>query len=107
MATKQSTIEFLTDQLAGVGNIRTRKMFGECALYLDEKVVAFICDNQLFLKPTVAGGKFISEVVEAPAYPGSKMYYLITGDFWDDKEYMSELIEITASELPLPKPKKK
>ncbi|HUQ85516.1 MAG TPA: TfoX/Sxy family protein [Candidatus Limnocylindrales bacterium] len=105
MATKQSTIDLLTDQISTAGNIRYKKMFGEYALYCDEKVVAFVCDDQLFVKPTETGKKFIGEVVEAPAYPGSKIYYLITGDFWDDSEYMTELIKVTAAKLPLPKPK--
>ena len=32
MATKQSTIEFILDQLASAGEITARKMFGEYAL---------------------------------------------------------------------------
>ena len=55
MATRQSTIDFLLDQLADLPGVRARKMFGEYALYLDEKVVALVCDDQLFLKPTPAG----------------------------------------------------
>ncbi|MCK7502621.1 MAG: TfoX/Sxy family protein [Comamonadaceae bacterium] len=30
-------------------------MFGEYAIYLDGKVVALVCDNQFFVKPTDAG----------------------------------------------------
>ncbi|HSW48049.1 MAG TPA: TfoX/Sxy family protein [Candidatus Saccharimonadales bacterium] len=109
MATKKSTIEYISEQISGAGVIRSRSMFGEYALYCDEKVVAFVCDDHLFVKLTEAGKNFLGKPTEAPAYPGSKMYYLITGDFWDDKEYMSELIKITATVLPLPKkkPKKK
>lgn len=53
MSTAADTILFITDQLASLGGrIRTRKMFGEYALYCDEKVVALICDDQLFVKIT-------------------------------------------------------
>ncbi len=107
MATKKSTIEYLTEQISEAGVIRSRAMFGEYGIYCDEKIVAFVCDDQLFVKPTEAGKKFIGKIVEAPAYPGSKMYYLVTGDYWDDAEYMSEIIRITAADLPIPKPKKK
>jgi len=50
MSTKQSTVDFLEAQVQKAGIIRTRKMFGEYALYCDEKVVALICDNQIFVK---------------------------------------------------------
>jgi DNA transformation protein and related proteins len=47
----------------------------------------------------------IEQVVEAPPYPGAKPYFLI-GEQLDDREWMSNLIQLTASELPVPKPKK-
>ena len=55
MSTKQSTIDYLLDQLLGAGDVRARKMFGEYALYLDDKVVALVCNQQLFAKITPAG----------------------------------------------------
>lgn len=111
MATKQSTVDFLLEQVEDAGSVAARKMFGEYALYCDSKVVALICDDQLFLKPTTIGREVIEKegelVDEQPAYPGAKPYYLISGDHWDDAEWMSELIRVTAHELPIPKAKKK
>jgi DNA transformation protein len=107
MATQQSTADFLTDQIKDAGKVRNRKMFGEYAIYCDEKVVALVCDEQLFVKPTEAGRKLIKEVKEAPPYPGAKNYFLISGDYWDDSQWLTELIQVTADELPLPKKKKK
>ena len=40
MATKQSTIDYIEDQLADIPEIHSRKMFGEYALYCGDKVVA-------------------------------------------------------------------
>ncbi len=107
MATSQSTIDFLLDQLSDLGGVTARKMFGEYALYLDRKVVAFVCDDRLYAKPLPEVKAFIGEVTEAPAYPGSKMYYLIEEDRWEDREWLSELIVKTAAALPAPKAKKK
>ena len=107
MASKQSTVEFISDQLQELGNIRFRKMFGEYALYCNDKVVALICDDQLFLKPTEGGKSVISNLELAPPYPGAKDYYLITEDYWDDRDYLVELIRVTADTLPVPKPKLK
>ena len=105
MATDLEFMEFLADQMAGAGEISYRKMFGEYAVYLDGKVVALVCDNQLFVKPTAAGRAFIGAPVEAPAYPGAKNSFLIE-DAFEDREWISELIRITARDLPAPKPKK-
>lgn len=107
MATKQATVDYLTEQMAQAGDIRSRKMFGEYAIYCDEKVVAFVCDDKLFVKPTHAGRTFIETVEEEPPYPGAKLYFHISGDLWEDPQWLSELITKTAEELPLPKPKKK
>lgn len=106
MSSQQQTVDFLTDQMRDAGQITSRKMFGEFAVYCDQKVVAFVCDDQLFVKPTEAGRAFIGKPQEAPAYPGSKNYFLISGDYWDNAEWLSNLIKKTADELPFPKLKK-
>ena len=54
MATQQRTVDFLVEQVARAGAVTQRKMFGEFALYCDGKVVALVCDDELFVKPTVA-----------------------------------------------------
>ena len=107
MATKQSTVAFLLDQISGIGNVRVHKMFGEYALYYTEKVVGFVCNDILFIKPTTIGRTRIENLEEAPPYPGAKNYFMISEDRWEDREWLMDLIVQTASELPLPKPKKK
>lgn len=66
MASDRSFIDFLLDQMGNAGSISQKKMFGEYAIYCNGKVVALVCDNQLFLKPTESGRKYIGEPVEAP-----------------------------------------
>lgn len=104
MATDKSFIAFLTDQIALPGRISSRKMFGEYALYCDEKVVALVCGNQLYIKPTDPGRAYIGTPTETPAYPGGKPWFLIE-DQYEDSDWLTELVEITARALPLPKPK--
>ena len=77
MASDLSFVEFIADQMKEAGSIAYRKMFGEYALYCDGKVIALICDDRLFIKPTDAGKAFIGEIVEAPAYPGAKPSFFI------------------------------
>ena len=105
MATEQNTIDFLLDQLSKLGEVSTKKMFGDYCLYLSGKPVGLVCDDQLFLKPTKAGAKLAAKVVEAPPYPGAKPHLLITADQWEDSEWLCELVRATDRELPMPKPK--
>lgn len=104
MSSDLSFVEFILEQLKNVGLVTHKKMFGEYAVYLDGKITALICDNQLFIKPTVAGRAFIGDVTEAPPYPGAKNSFLIDNNL-EDGEWLSNLMRLTAAELPQPKPK--
>nr|WP_295887754.1 TfoX/Sxy family protein [uncultured Devosia sp.] len=106
MSTQQKTVDYIVEQSASAGTITAKKMFGEYGMYCDGKVMAFICDDQLFIKPTAAGRAYLGEVTEAEAYPGSKMYFLVDGDRWDDADWLAGLVKTTANDLPAPKPKK-
>lgn len=106
MATRDDVILHLTGQLRDAGAVRSRKMFGEFALYLDDKVVALVCNDQLFLKPTDAGRNFLGSVEEAPPYPGSKPYFWIDESTWGDSAWLCQLVRVTADALPAPKAKK-
>ncbi|MCW8418878.1 TfoX/Sxy family protein [Fluoribacter dumoffii] len=106
MSSKQSTVDFILDQIADTNMVRAKKMFGEYAIYYHEKVVALVCDDQLFVKPTPSGKAFINNYVEGIPYPGAKSYLLISGDLLEDSEWLTHLVRLTASELPEPKKKR-
>ena len=106
MASKIATVEYICDQ-AGLGRRLTyRKMFGEFALYVDGKVVALVCDDQLFLKPTAEGRACLVDVTEAPPFPGAKNFFLLSADL-DDSERLGMALRVTARALPEPTPKKR
>ena len=106
MATHTDFAEFISEQLAGTGDIALRKMFGEYAVYCDGKVIGFFCDDQFFLKKTVAGADLLgSNAKEAPPYPGASMYYLISDV--DNRELLSRLARATCDALPPSKPKRR
>ena len=106
MATDLDFVKFIADQIDGACEISYRKMFGEYALYSKGKVVALICDDQLFVKSTEVGRSFIGEVVEAPPYPGARLAFLIE-DKIEDREWLTQLITLTEEVLPTVKAKKK
>jgi TfoX/Sxy family transcriptional regulator of competence genes len=99
-ALDKSFVDFIVEQIQGAGNISHKYMFGGCAIYRDGKVVALICDNRLYVKPTEGGRRFIKKVDEKPPYPGAKAHFLIEDNI-EDKEWLSELIRITGKELSL------
>ncbi len=99
-------VEFVVEQMEKAGNITYRQMFGGHTLYCEGKVVALICDNKLFVKPTNAGREFIVDVTEGSAYPGAKPSFLIEEKI-EDADWLSELISITEKELPKPKRRRK
>ncbi len=105
MASDLTFVEYACDQGSDAGELSFKKMFGEYAIYLNEKIIALVCDNQLFLKPTKAGAEVLKNVVEAPPYPGAKAHFLIS-DNLEDRDLMSQLFKVTENELPSPKPKK-
>lgn len=106
MASDKKFVDFILEQIKGPGEIAARKMFGEYGLYSDEKLFGLICDDKLFIKPTLSGREYIGEVVEAPPYEGAKPSFLI-GEKMEDSGWLSELVKITVKELPAPKIKKK
>ena len=106
MASDQAFVDFVVDQLDADCAVSARKMFGEYGLYSGSKFIGAICDDRLFIKPTDAGRAYIGDPVEAPPYPGARDSFLIE-DGIEDGEWLSELVRVTAAELPEPKPKKR
>ena len=105
MGTSDGFASHVVDTLERADNVWIRKMFGEYAVYSNEKVVAFLVDNQLFVKPTEAGRAFIGVPEEEAPWPGARPMFLI-GDALDDAPWLCELVRRTAVALPPPKPKK-
>ncbi len=106
MSTRKETVDYILEQLNPVGGVSVRKMFGEYALYVGPKVVALVCDDQLFVKPTQFGKAFLGVPVVGFAYQGAKASFLIGGELWDDGDWLCDLIRGTELEVPKPKLKK-
>lgn len=99
MSTSAQTIAHLLDLLQGQAALTARRMFGEYALYLDGKTVAFVCDDQLFLKPLPQAMALLPGREMAPAYPGSKLYILVTEDL-DDPDLVGRALRAIAEATP-------
>jgi TfoX/Sxy family transcriptional regulator of competence genes len=105
MATQQSVADFLVHQMADAGVVTARKMFGEYGIYCDGKMPAILSDDMLFVKPTPGVRALTEGFDEAPPYPGAKPLILIAEERWQDRSWLSNLIQTATAELPAPKPK--
>ena len=105
MATNQDFVNYVTEQVALGDRFTQKKMFGEYAFYVDGKVVAFACDNSLFVKPSKAATTMAPNLPQRPPYPGAKDY-LVADELLDDSDLIRQLILETAALMPVPKPKK-
>ncbi|EMP79750.1 TfoX N-terminal domain protein [Leptospira santarosai str. CBC1531] len=94
MASTVDFVSYATEQMGQAGVVSFKKMFGEYAIYCSQTLVALVCDNRLFVKPTQGVGS----PTETPPYPGAKPSFLIENQI-DDAPWLSELIRITAREL--------
>lgn len=104
MASDQSYVEYVCEQASLGSALSYKKMFGEYALYLEGRVVALVCDNQLFVKPTPDGEQLLSAPQRRVPYPGAKPQFCI-GDELDDRDLLRRLLMATARALPAPKSK--
>ncbi|MBM6993988.1 MAG: TfoX/Sxy family protein [Prevotella sp.] len=105
MASDIDLVNYIADQCGGAGEITTRLMFGDYAIYCDGKIFGLISDNGFYVKPTDAGKQQLREVVMRPPYEGAKDYFFLADI--DDRDYISALVRATCNALPEPKPRKR
>ena len=103
MSTEKAYTELIVSLLQPE-NVRVKPMFGEYCLYHNDKVVAFICDNRVLLKPTNPPVEQVDSLEQAEAYPGSKLYWVAPEDRLDTPWFRETIVAM--SEV-LPKPKRK
>lgn len=107
MATSKETAAFILDQLGQSERFSIKPMFGEFAIYADGKTVGFICDDQLLVKIMPESAVLEGRCERAPAYPGSKDYYLVPEELITGDHHLPGVLLRMAEVLPLPKARKK
>lgn len=103
MATRKETAAFILQHLGHPERFSVKAMFGEYALYADGRPVAFICDDQLFVKRMAESAALEGHCELAPAYPGSKDHYLVPEEMIAGDGRLMHILLQMAGVLPLPK----
>lgn len=80
--------------------IRLHPMFGEHALYCDDRIFAFVCDDTLLLKLVPEAEELTAHLARGEAYPGSKPYGIVDDDAMDDTEWLHEVAQTIAATQP-------
>lgn len=105
MATSKAYLEFILDQLSGLGEVTYRAMMGEYMLYYQGKIIAYLCDDRLLVKLVPSALALLPEAPREPPYPGAKE--MLRVDEVDRPEFLVKLFGAMYDELPAPKPRKK
>lgn len=103
MATTLSYINYVCEQLEGVGEIRYRKMFGEYMVYVDDKPVVIVCDNTAYVKKLDVISEMMKDASFGYPYEGAKEHYILN---IDDALFSQRVIKEVASVTKLPRKKK-
>jgi TfoX/Sxy family transcriptional regulator of competence genes len=107
MATQKGTIDFILQKLGNDKRFSTRAMFGEYALYVDGKVVALVCNDQLYVKILPASDP-LEEICEQDSpYPGARLHYVVEESQLSNIENLAEILFAVATEVPDKKKKVK
>jgi len=87
--------EYVLEQLASLGNIKSKQMMGEFLLYYNDTLFGGIYDNRLLIKKSKSNGVYC--LTEDIPYPQAKPMYLV--DNLDDPQYLCDLIITTCNDL--------
>ena len=77
MGTSESYIGFVCEKLERFGNIRSRKMFGEYMVYLNDKPILTVCDNTVFVKKLPQLSDIMKNSGCGFPYDGAKECYIL------------------------------
>ncbi len=104
MATSMEYIEYVCEQIRGIGEIRYKKMFGEYMVYINEKPILLVCDNTVFVKKLECISEKMADAESGYPYNGAKEHYVLD---IEDSDISCEIVLLLEQATPIPKPKKK
>ena len=104
MATSADYLTFVLEQLPPLGVVRSRKMFGEYMVYVNDKPVLLVCDNTVFVKIVPELAALMADAERGLPYEGAKEHYILD---IDDTDLARQVVAVLETVTPLPKPKKK
>ena len=104
MATTQNYLAFVLEQLPPLWEIRSKKMFGEYMVYLNDKPILTLCDNTVFVKKLPVLDEIMANAPCGCPYEGAKESYILD---IEDRNLTERVLPLAEAATPVPKPRKK
>lgn len=104
MATSTEFLDFVLEQLQGIGALRYRRMFGDAMVYLNDRPVMLVCDDIAFVKKHDVIADLMQGAETGIPYDGAKEHYILD---IDDADFSKKVILGLEKVTPLPKKRKK
>ena len=104
MASSPEFVNYICEQLNGLGAVRSRKMFGDYMVYLNDKPVIILCDDRAMVKTLPCLGELLAGRPIEPSYEGAKDHYLLDPD---DRDTLREAARLAEEVTPLPQKRKR
>ena len=104
MATTQDYLAFVLEQLPPLWEIRSKKMFGEYMVYLNDKSILTLCDNTVFVKKLPVLDEIMANAPCSCPYEGAKESYILD---IEDRNLTERVLTLAEAATPVPKPRKK
>ncbi len=104
MATTEEYMEFVREQLAPAGAVRSRKMFGEYMVYVNDRPLLLVCDNTAFVKRLPELADLMAGAETGLPYEGAREHYILD---LENRELTLAILGVLEPLTPVPSPKKK
>ena len=104
MASDIDFVNYVIDQINGVGITSYRKMFGEYMVYINQKPIILICDNTAYVKKLDCVKEFLETEETGYPYNGAKEHYILD---IDNSEMVKNIVGVLEKVTPIPKKKNK
>lgn len=103
MACSNEFIDFLCDLLSPLGEVRNRKMMGDYVIYVNEKCVITVCDNNAYVKKLPCIAELMADAETGKPYDGAKEAFILD---LSNRPLTLKVISTIWDELPFPKKRK-
>ena len=104
MASSRDFLEYIREQLSATPDVTYRAMMGEFIIYCRGKIIGGIYDDRFLVKPTASARAMMPAAESQLPYPGAKEMLVV--EEVDNRDFLNELVNAIADELPLPRRKK-
>lgn len=104
MATSESFINYVCEQINGDWDVRFKKMFGEYMVYVNDKPVIIVCNDMAYVKKLECIDDLMNGAEIGYPYKGAKEHYVLN---IDNADFSKEVISLLEKVTPVPKKKSK